>query len=93
MKKFSEWLEETVTTTTTGGADIFTPIKADGKAFGLDYFECDDATFNKCLKGGKKFRSHWMKFLGNKNIQQYAKKNKLPFLLKRAGIDQYLRAR
>ena len=93
MKKFKEYLKEEVTTSTVGGAGIFAPIRPHGKAFGLDFFEVDCDTFDKCRKGGKKHKKHWMKFLGNKDIQQYAKKNKKPFLIKRSGYEQYLRAR
>lgn len=93
MKTFKEHLEEDVSTTTVGGASIFTPIKPTGKAFGLDFFEvgCDD--FEKCRKSPKKKYKHWMKLLNSKDIQQYAKENKNSFLIKRSGSEDYLRAR
>jgi len=75
-------IKEDISTTTVGGASIFTPIKPTGKAFGYDFFEVDCDSFEKCRKHPKKKYKHWMKLLGNKDIQQYAKQNKGSFLIK-----------
>lgn len=92
-KDTTEYLKEEVSTSSISSTGALAPIKPAGKAFGLDFFEVDCDTFDKCRSGGKKHRKHWMKFLGNKDIQQYAKTNKKPFLIKRSGYEQYLRAR
>lgn len=93
MKTVKTFLEEEVSTANISSTGAMAPIKPTGKAFGLDFFECDSDTFDKCRRGGKAHRKHWMKFLNNKDIQQYAKTNKKPFLIKRSGYEQYLRAR
>lgn len=79
--------------TATIGAGVLAPIKADGKAFGMDYFEVCDDKFENCKRSVKKKFKHWNKLLGSKDIQQYAKENKGAFLIKRSGYEQYLRAR
>lgn len=92
MKTFKKFNEE-VSTGTVGGAGVFAPIKPHGKAFGMDFFEVDCDSFDKCRKHPKKKFKHWEKLLGSKDIQQYAKQNKGPFLVKRQGSSDYLRAR
>lgn len=93
MKSFKEYIEEIVSTTSITSTGAM-KVHAHGKAFGLDYFECDSDTFEKCRSGGKAHRKHWMKFLSNKDIQQFAKQNKnKSFLIKRQGSEDYLRAR
>ena len=86
-------LQEEVSTTSISGSDALAPIAPTGKAFGMDYFEVDCDKFENCRKSPKKKYKHWQKLLGMKEIQQYAKQNKNPFLIKRQGSQDYLRAR
>lgn len=92
MKSFKEFNEE-VSTATVSTSGALAPIKAHGKAFGYDFFEVDCDSFEKCRHHPKKKFKHWKKLLGSSDIQQYAKQNKGPFLIKRAGSQDYLRAR
>lgn len=89
--KYTQLHEEV--STATIGAGALAPIKADGKALGMDYFEVDCDKFENCKQSVKKKFKHWNKLLGRKDIQQYAKENKGSFLIKRSGYEQYLRAR
>lgn len=65
--------------TTDGTLNYSGNTGVSGKAFGYDYFKCDDSTFSKCLKGRAK-NKRWKNFVGDKklsdNVRQYIKSNK-----------------
>lgn len=84
---------EEVSTSSISSSGAMEPIKAHGKAFGQNFFEVDDCEFDKCRMSPKKKYKHWKKLLNSSDIQKFAKQSKEPFLIKRKGYDQYLRAR
>ena len=54
-------------------------VKPAGKFRGVDFFDCDSDTFDKCLKGKRK-GSHWNSYLGKSDftsgVKSWVKSNK-----------------
>lgn len=83
--------------TVTTAAVATPPMKKaepDGVFAGMPYFEIPDSVFQKRLMGKMKTQ-HWRKFLEDdasaERIRQYIRRtNNRKFLLKRAGVEEYI---
>lgn len=71
-------MEGVTTTNVTSTGALDGDWKPDGNINGNPYFDCDPATFYKCVQGRMKGK-HWKKFLGGEfgeGVKQWAAKNR-----------------